>query len=116
MKDILIEKGVLEVVEGSKPNDIKDADWKMMQNKAASTIHQCLSNDVRYHMFGIDDLAEMWKTLAKCYKGKMTMNKVLMKQKLFDLQMTKGKVFTIECGIFQRVLGKSCLHGSLLDQ
>ena len=69
MKDILIEKDVLELVEATKLDDIKDVYWKKIQNKAAITIHQCLSHNVRYHIVGIDDLVEMWKTLAKCYEG-----------------------------------------------
>ena len=47
---------------------------------AASTIHQYLSHGVKFYVHNLNDLAKMFKALAKRYPGKMPISKVFKRQ------------------------------------
>ena len=48
VKDVLVQQGLIDALEGSKSEKTSDEEWKVMEQKAVSTIHLCLSDEVKY--------------------------------------------------------------------
>ena len=56
---------------------------KNKKNMATNLVQKYFSYDTGFHVFNFKELAKIWKCLAKYYKGKISMRKVLSKAKLF---------------------------------
>jgi hypothetical protein len=73
-----------------KPKGMLDVYWKELEAKALATIRLCLGNDVMYHVMDEESLATVWLKLESWYMSKSLMNKLYLKQWLYDLKMVEG--------------------------
>jgi hypothetical protein len=74
----------------TKPKGMLDIDWKELKAKALATIWLCLENDVMYHVMDEEFLVIVWLKLESWYMSKSLMNKLYLKQWLYDLKMVEG--------------------------
>nr|GEV79101.1 retrovirus-related Pol polyprotein from transposon TNT 1-94 [Tanacetum cinerariifolium] len=69
-----------------------DANYKLQEEKAHSTILLCLSDEVLYEVGDEETTAGVWKKLETIYITKSLTNKLLLKQRLFSLRMKEGSL------------------------
>nr|GEV45825.1 retrovirus-related Pol polyprotein from transposon TNT 1-94 [Tanacetum cinerariifolium] len=67
-----------------------DANYKLQEEKAHSTILLCLSDEILYEVGDEETAAGVWKKLETIYMTKSLTNKLLLKQRLFSLRMKEG--------------------------
>ena len=48
VQDVLVQQGLIDALEGTKPDKTTDQEWKVMEQKAVSTIRLSASNEVKY--------------------------------------------------------------------
>lgn len=73
-----------------KPAYMNDADYKLQDEKAHSTILLSLSDEVLYEVADQETAARVWLNLEALYMTKSLTNKLLLKQRLFSLRMKEG--------------------------
>ena len=96
MKAILIQNGVNKALEGDekKPIGVNKARWEEMDAKALSAIQRCLSNEVLREVVKEVTSKGIWEELESLYMAKMAKsvtNRLLLKSRLYDLRLQKGK-------------------------
>jgi hypothetical protein len=45
---VLVQQGLIDNLEGNKPESTAAEEWKVMERKAVITIRLCLSDEVKY--------------------------------------------------------------------
>jgi hypothetical protein len=88
----------------TKPKGMLDIDWKELKAKALATIRLCLGNDVMYHVMDEEFLAIVWLKLESWYMSKSLMNKLYLKQWLYDLKMVEGSDLSQHINMFNQVI------------
>ncbi|KAL0336583.1 UNVERIFIED_CONTAM: hypothetical protein Sradi_4870200 [Sesamum radiatum] len=68
-----------------------DEDLEELEQRAAGTIHLCLTNEIIYHVMNLKSPGEVWKKLEIQFMSKSIMNKLYLKQRLYGLKMQEGK-------------------------
>ncbi|KAL0431871.1 UNVERIFIED_CONTAM: Retrovirus-related Pol polyprotein from transposon TNT 1-94 [Sesamum radiatum] len=63
VKDLLAQQGILKVLRPQKPASMDDEDLEELQQRAAGTIHLCLTDEIMYHVMNLKSPGEEWKKL-----------------------------------------------------
>ena len=74
IKDVLVQQGLDDALEWTKPKEMSDTDWAQIQKRAASTIGLALAPDVRYNVLKESTPNEIWDKLASIYASKSLTN------------------------------------------
>ena len=64
IKDVLIQQGLYDALEKSKPKEMSDTDWAKILKRAANTIRVALAPDLRYNVLKDSTPKEIWDKLA----------------------------------------------------
>ncbi|GKB69295.1 hypothetical protein Tco_0930707, partial [Tanacetum coccineum] len=87
IRALLKQQGIWAPIAGIKSDDMSDANYKLQEENAHSTILLCLSDEVLYEVGDEESAARVWKQLETIYMTKSLTNKLLLKQHLFSLRM-----------------------------
>ena len=87
VKDVLIQQGLDDALEKTKPKEMRDADWAKIQKRAASIIRLALAPDVRYNVLKESTPKEIWDKLANIYASKSLTNRLNLKMELYSLKL-----------------------------
>ena len=90
IRALLKQQGIWAPISGTKPADMIDANYKLQEEKAHSTILLCLSDEVLYEVGDEETAKGVWEKLETIYMTKSLTNKLLLKQRLFSLRMKEG--------------------------
>ena len=93
MKDLLIQQGLKKALTGKKPQDMSDADWEDLNERAMSMIYLSMTNEILSNILDEKTTKSMWEKLESLYMTKSLSNKLFMKKQLFRLMMPKGSDF-----------------------
>ena len=104
VKDVLIQQGLIDALEGSKPEKTSDEEWKVMERKAVSTIRLCLSDEVKYSIIKENSPKKLWESLEELYMAKSLINRWVLKRQLFGLRMEEGTWFVDHLNIFNKLV------------
>ena len=69
------------------------ARWEEIDSKALSVIQLCLSNEVLREVVKENTTKGIWEKLESLYMVKSVTNRLLLKNRLYDLCLEKGKPF-----------------------
>jgi len=84
VKDLLVQQGMVKALYGMKLDDMLDIDWKELEARTVATIWLCLGDDVMYHVMDEESPVAVWLKLENQYMSKSLMNKLYLKQRLYD--------------------------------
>ena len=99
IQDVLIQKGQLQPLH-EREEGIIDAEWKMLDAKARSTIRLLLAELVYFTIVGEPTTKAVWNKLCANYERKSASNKVYLMKKLFDMRMKEGTNVTTHLNDF----------------
>lgn len=93
MKAILIQNGMHKALNGEEkgPGGLSEVKQEEIDTKALSTIRLCLSNEVLREVVKEIIIKGIFEKLESLYMAKTVTNRLLLKSKLCDLHLTKGK-------------------------
>ena len=93
MKNILIQQDLYFMVDGvdKKPKDMSMEMWKVLDEKAMSSIELHLSDEVICNVMEEKSAKGTWEKLEKLYMGKTLSNKLTLKDQLYGLKMEEGR-------------------------
>ncbi|WOG93858.1 hypothetical protein DCAR_0313145 [Daucus carota subsp. sativus] len=89
MRALLKQQGLWAPLN-KKSKDSESADMASLKEKAHSTILLCLVDDIITEIAEEDTASGLWLKLESLYMTKSLTNKLLLKQRLFSLQMQEG--------------------------
>ena len=89
IQDVLIQKGQLQPLL-EREEEINDAEWRMLDAKARSTLRLHLAEWVYFTIVGKPTAKAVWDKLCANYESKSASNKVYLMKKLFDMRMKEG--------------------------
>jgi hypothetical protein len=91
MEDLLVERDQWIMIDlGTAPIGTSTNDWKNLDHKAKSTIRLCLSNSVLLNVSEEATTKDLWEKLGKLYQSKSLVNKIFLRNKLYNLRMRYG--------------------------
>lgn len=102
--DVLVQQGLIDALEGTKPESTTAEDWKVMERKAVSTIRLCLSDEVKYSVIKENSPKKLWKSLEELYMAKSLTNRWVLKRQLFRLRMEEGTRFVDHLNVFNKLV------------
>ena len=92
VKDLLVQQGLVKALYGKarKPEMLTDDEWEELNMKAVSTIQLCLADELMYDVMDDVSIVAIWLKLESRYMSKSLINKLKLKQKLYELKMAEG--------------------------
>jgi hypothetical protein len=91
MEDLLVDRDQWITVDPSTaPTRTLADDWKKLDRKAKSTIRLCLSDLVLLNVSEEATTKDLWDKLGKLYQSKSLVNKLFLRNKLYNLRMRDG--------------------------
>jgi hypothetical protein len=91
MADFLVERDQwITVYPGTAPIRNSVDDWKKLDRKANSTIRLCLSDSILLNVSKEATTKYLWDKSGKLYQSKSLVNKLFLKNKLYNLGMRDG--------------------------
>ena len=91
MRALLKQQGLWAPLATDKQGaDTSTAEYRLLEEKAHSTIVLCLADDVITEVADQDTAGALWLKLESLYMTKSLMNKLMLKRRLFALRMQEG--------------------------
>jgi hypothetical protein len=91
MEDILVDRDQWIAVDlGTTPTGTSANDWKNLDRKAKSIIRLCLSDSVLLNESEEATTKDLWDKLGKLYQSKSLVNKLFLRNKLYNLRIRDG--------------------------
>jgi hypothetical protein len=107
MEDLLVEKDQWIVVDpGISPTRTSKNDWKKLDRKVKRTIRLCLSNSLLLNVLEEATTKDLWDTLGKLYQSKSLVNKLFLRNKLYNLRMRDGDSVEEHLSSFNNVVSQ----------
>ncbi|KAL5770852.1 hypothetical protein ACOSP7_015006 [Xanthoceras sorbifolium] len=88
--------GVQKTLKGDKPSDMKDANWKDIDEKARSAIQLSLSDEVLREVIYEKTTKALWEKLESLYLKKTLTNKLYNKQCPYSLCMNEALIMDLQ--------------------
>ncbi|KAE8684117.1 hypothetical protein F3Y22_tig00111151pilonHSYRG00072 [Hibiscus syriacus] len=88
--DALFQQGLDIAIEGEKPDDVEEKEWKRINRMACGTIRSCLSREQKYAFSKETSASKLWKALEEKFLKKSGQNKLYMKKRLFRFNYVPG--------------------------
>ncbi|PSS08215.1 Endonuclease [Actinidia chinensis var. chinensis] len=93
MEDYFYQKDLYQLLEGKKPEGIKEADWTVLDRKALGTIRLTISSSMAFNISKEKTTAKLMAALSKMYEKPSASNKVYLMKRLFNMKMANdGRV------------------------
>jgi hypothetical protein len=89
------------------PTETSIDDWKKLDWKVKSTIRLCLSYSVLLNVSEEATTKDLWDNLGKLYQSKSLVNKLLLRNKLYNLRMRDGYSVEENFNTFNNVVSQS---------
>jgi hypothetical protein len=107
MEDILVDRDQwIAVDSGTAPTRNSTDGWKYLDQKAKSTIRLCLSDSVLLNVSEEATTKGLWDKLGNLYKYKSLVNKLFMRNKLYNMRMRDGDSMTEHLNTFKTVVSQ----------
>ena len=90
IEDCLYHKGLHEPLLEVKLNTMFTMQWKLKDRQALGLIRLTLSKNVEFNIIKEKTAPDLLKALSNIYEKLSAMNKVYLKWRLFNLQMSEG--------------------------
>ena len=103
IEDYLYGKELHAPLLGSKPADMKDEDWTLLDRKALSVIRLSLSRNVAFHTAKAKSTCEALKILSNLYEKPSASNKVHLMRRLFNLKMVESATVAAHLNEFNTI-------------
>ena len=103
MEDILYQKDLYLPIDGKKPDEIKQADWDVLDRKALGTVRLSLAPSVASNIAKEKTTTDLFKALEKMYEKPSAVNKVYLMKKLFNLKMPENSIVAEHLNEFNTV-------------
>lgn len=95
MEDLLYSKDLYDPIDGKKPEDMSEDDWKKENQKVVACIRQWLDDVVFHHVSNEISAESLWKKLHDLYERKTAGNKAFLIRKLVNLKYKESGTGTI---------------------
>ena len=108
MEDLLYCKKLYAPIkgEGSKPNDMKDDDWEILNRQVVGYILQRVDDSVYHHIANEISAQALWKKLEELYERKTAGNKALLIRKLVNLKFKNGSAIAEHLNEMQSIINQ----------
>jgi len=103
MEDILYQKDLYLPIDGKKPDEMKQADWDVLDRKALGTVRLSLAPSVASNIAKEKTTTDLFKALEKMYEKPSAVNKVYLMKKLFNLKMPENSIVAEHLNEFNTV-------------
>ena len=92
VKDLLVQQGLVKALYGKakKLETMIDNEWEELNMKVVSTIRLCLADQLMCDVMDDVSTALVQLKLESLYMSKSLTNKLILKQKLYELKMEVG--------------------------
>ena len=87
---MLVQQGLVKALSRKQPEGMHVTDWKDSEMRVASIIMMCLADEVMYHVMDEESPTTIWLKLESRYMLKSLTKKLLLKKKLYGLNMVEG--------------------------
>ncbi|VFQ63901.1 unnamed protein product [Cuscuta campestris] len=106
MKDFLVHLGLSRALKGdeAKPEKMSDNDWQELCEKCVSTIRLCIADSVVNCVIDEESPVAIWEKLEKLYMAKSLTNKLLLKRRLYRLQMEDEDTLVGHMNVFNGLI------------
>jgi hypothetical protein len=106
MRGVLVQQRLQIALLGieKKPENMTDAEWMDIDERAISSIEAYITDDVLNHVVSCTTAKDMWDKLEAIYLGKSLSNKLFLKKKLFKLEMKEGEDMMKHINIFNALI------------
>ncbi|XP_031266256.1 uncharacterized protein LOC116124670 [Pistacia vera] len=91
IQDLLVQQGLDQALEESKPEKMSDKEWNRIQRRAVSTIRLALAPETKYIMLIESTPKGLWEKLEGIYASKSLTNRLCLKMDLYSLKMDEGR-------------------------
>ena len=88
--DALFQQGLDIAIEGKKPDNVGEEDWKTLNRLACGTIRSCLSREQKYAFCKETSASKLMTALEEKFLKKSSQNKLHMKKRLFRFTYIPG--------------------------
>jgi hypothetical protein len=105
MEDLLVDKDQWIVADPSTTGTSAH-DWKNLDQKTKSTIRLCLSDSVLLNVSEEATTKDLWEKLGKLYQSKSMVNKLFLRNNLYNLRMRDGDSVTEHLNTFNTVVSQ----------
>ena len=95
IEDYLYQKKFYQPLTGTKPDDMKQADWELLDRQALGIIRLTLAQNVAFNIVNEKTTAGLMKALSNMYEKPSAANKVHLMRQLFNLKMEKAILLLI---------------------
>ncbi|KAE8661311.1 hypothetical protein F3Y22_tig00113726pilonHSYRG00149 [Hibiscus syriacus] len=102
--DALFQQGLDIAIEGEKPDDVEEKEWKRINRLACGTIRSCLSREQKYAFSNETSASKLWKALEEKFLKKNGQNKLYMKKRLFRFNYVPGTTMNDHITIFNQLV------------
>ena len=83
VEDLLVQQGIDDALEKSKPTTMDEGKWVAMKKKAVSTIRLAIAPEIKYNYLMEIDPGMLLEKLQKVYASKSFTNKLCLRWKLY---------------------------------
>ncbi|MCO5554610.1 hypothetical protein L7F22_008142 [Adiantum nelumboides] len=116
IQDVLIQKGQFDPILEHEENAYTEAEWKLLDAKARSTIRSHLAKFVYFTIVGESTAKAVWDKLCANYENKSASNKVYLMKKLFDFCMKERGTISGHLNEFNIIFSQLTLQGLKFDE
>jgi hypothetical protein len=110
MEDLLVEIYQWITVDPcTAPIGTSTYDWKKLDRKVKSTIRLCLSYLVVLNVLEDATTKDLWDKLGKLYQSKSLVNKLFLRNKLYNLRMRDGDSVVENLNAFNTVKNQTSI-------
>ncbi|KAE8682964.1 Beta-glucosidase 24 [Hibiscus syriacus] len=102
--DALFQQGLDIAIEGEKPDDVEEKEWKRINRLACGTIRPCLSREQKYTFSKETSASKLWKALEEKFLKKNGQNKLYMKMRLFRFNYVPGNTMNDHITSFNQLV------------
>jgi hypothetical protein len=107
MEDLLVDRyQCIMVDQGTAPTGTSTNDWKKLDRKAKSTIQLCLSDSILLNVSEEATTEDLWDKLGRLYQSKSVVNKLFLRNKLYNLRMRDGDSVAEHLNAFNSVVSQ----------
>ena len=90
VQDILFQQELDVALEESRPEDVDEKYWTIINPLACGTIRLCLSKELKYLFMRETSASKLWKEMEDKFMKKSTENKLYTRTKLYCFQYKPG--------------------------
>lgn len=115
MEDLLYSKDLYDPIDGKKPEDMSEDDWKKENRKAVACIRQWLDDVVFHHVSNEISAESLWKKLHDLYERKTAGNKAFLIRKLVNLKYKESGTIGGHLNEMQSIVNQLASMEMVLD-